>query len=188
MRWKMLASTCWKQNDEHTLNMRRGEAAGKTSAVKEAGTTILGHCLSLPTLHVYKNSRPQVKSGNHTCHVCQLGKHVRFAISTCLPFPRSTNILLFPFQLVHCDVWTSHVVSNSGYKFYLVLMDDFPDFTWTFPLGHKNLDGGMYINWMLRTHSCMVICLNVFMLFNHPASMTRISLIMFVSFTGLYMD
>lgn len=45
-------------------------------------------CGSLPTLHhVYKNSRPQVKSGNHTCHACQLGKHVRFAISTCLPFP-----------------------------------------------------------------------------------------------------
>jgi transposase InsO family protein len=39
---------------------------------------------------------------------------------------------------LHYDVWTSLVVSNSGYKFYLVILDDFTHFTWTFPLCHKS--------------------------------------------------
>lgn len=42
---------------------------------------------------------------------------------------------MFPFQLLHCDVWTSPVLSNSGYKFYLVLLDDFTHFAWTFLYG-----------------------------------------------------
>lgn len=45
---------------------------------------------------------------------------------------------MFPFQLLHCDVWTSPIISNSGFKFYLVVMDDFSHFTWTFPLRRKS--------------------------------------------------
>ena len=29
------------------------------------------------------------------------------------------------FDLVHCDLWTSPVLSMSGYKYYLVVVDDF---------------------------------------------------------------
>lgn len=29
------------------------------------------------------------------------------------------------------------IISNSGYKFYLVILDDFSHFVWTFPLWHK---------------------------------------------------
>lgn len=61
-----------------------------------------------------------------------MGKHVR------LPFTESPNISSFPFQLLHCDVWTSPVLSNSGYKFYLVILDDFSHYVWTFPLRHKS--------------------------------------------------
>lgn len=39
---------------------------------------------------------------------------------------------------MHCDVWTSPVLSNSGYKYYLVILDDYSHFTWTFPLRHKS--------------------------------------------------
>jgi len=61
-----------------------------------------------------------------------LGKHVR------LPFKESTNVSHFPFLLLHCDVWTSPIISNSGYKFYLVILDDFSHYVWTFPLRHKS--------------------------------------------------
>jgi len=59
------------------------------------------------------------KSSRHTCHACRLGKHVR------LPFSASNNVSAFPFQLLHCDVWTSPILSNSGYQYYLVILDDY---------------------------------------------------------------
>lgn len=72
------------------------------------------------------------KSDTHTCHACRLSKHVR------LPFFESTHVASFPFQLLHCDVWTSPIISNSGYKYYLVMLDDYSHFAWTFPLRHKS--------------------------------------------------
>jgi hypothetical protein len=59
-------------------------------------------------------------SGRSLCHSCQLGKHAR------LPFVSSTSRTAAPFELVHCDVWTSPVPSISGYSYYLVILDDFP--------------------------------------------------------------
>lgn len=45
---------------------------------------------------------------------------------------------MFPFQTLHLDVWTSPVVSISGYQFYLVVLDDYTHYAWTFPLKHKS--------------------------------------------------
>jgi transposase InsO family protein len=67
----------------------------------------------------------------HTCHHCQLGKHVR------LPFSSSEIQTYFPFQLIHSDVWTSPVYSHSGYKYYIVLLDDYTHYIWTFPVRQK---------------------------------------------------
>ncbi|KAK1601681.1 hypothetical protein QYE76_072049 [Lolium multiflorum] len=36
------------------------------------------------------------------------------------------------------DVWTSPVPSNSGYNYYLVILDDYSHFVWTFPLRRKS--------------------------------------------------
>ena len=66
------------------------------------------------------------------CHACQLGKHVR------LPFSRSKTFNVVPFQLIHCDLWTSPIPSNSGLKYYLVIIDDYSHYMWTFPLRHKS--------------------------------------------------
>lgn len=66
------------------------------------------------------------------CHSCQLGKHAR------LPFSTSTSSTYAPFEIVHCDVWTSPVMSISGYSYYLVLLDDFTHFCWTFPIKRKS--------------------------------------------------
>lgn len=72
------------------------------------------------------------KTLSHTCHACRVGKHVR------LPFSPSIPKTSAPFQLVHCDVWTSPVCSFSGFQYYLALLDDYTHFVWTFPLRHKS--------------------------------------------------
>jgi hypothetical protein len=68
-------------------------------------------------------------SSERLCHACQLGRHSR------LPFSTSTSRAVQTFDLVHCDLWTSPVLSLSGYKYYLVILDDYSHFLWTFPFG-----------------------------------------------------
>jgi hypothetical protein len=62
------------------------------------------------------------------CHACQLGKHIR------LPFSTSSNCAAMAFDLIHLDLWTSPVVNVSCSKYYLVILDDFTHYIWTFPL------------------------------------------------------
>ena len=59
----------------------------------------------------------------HLCHACQLGRHVR------LSFSSSSSHVTHVFDLVHCDLWTSPVLSLSGYKYYLVVVDDFSHYS-----------------------------------------------------------
>ena len=66
------------------------------------------------------------------CHACQLGRHIR------LPFHASSSRATHNFQLIHCDLWTSPVVSVSGHKYYLVILDDCSHYLWTFPLCLKS--------------------------------------------------
>jgi hypothetical protein len=42
------------------------------------------------------------------------------------------------FDLLHLDLWTSLVVSVSGSKYYLVILDDFTHYLWTFSLKQKS--------------------------------------------------
>jgi hypothetical protein len=65
------------------------------------------------------------------CHAYQLGRHIR------LPFPSSSTRALQPFDHVHCDLWTSPVLSVSGYKYYLIILDDCTHYSWTFSLRWK---------------------------------------------------
>jgi transposase InsO family protein len=55
-----------------------------------------------------------------------------------LPFQSSVSESYFPFQLVHSDVWTSPISSHSGYKYYVVFLDDYTHYIWTFPLRQKS--------------------------------------------------
>jgi hypothetical protein len=65
------------------------------------------------------------------CQACQLGKHIR------LPLSSSSNHAAKAFDLIHLDLWTSPVVSVSGSKYYLVILDNFTHYLWTFPLKLK---------------------------------------------------
>jgi len=71
-------------------------------------------------------------SCNTLCHACQLGRHVR------LPFQTSSSCATHSFQLIHCDLWTSPITSVSGHQYYLVIVDDFSHYVWTFPLCKKS--------------------------------------------------
>ncbi|KAM0020291.1 putative RNA-directed DNA polymerase [Helianthus debilis subsp. tardiflorus] len=66
------------------------------------------------------------------CNSCQVAKHKH------LPFYLSTSHTLCPFDIVYCDLWTSPILSKNGYKYYLVVIDDYTHFTWVFPLKFKS--------------------------------------------------
>jgi histone deacetylase 1/2 len=83
---------------------------------------------------------------DHVCHACQLGRHVR------LPFSMSNSRALHPFDLIHCDLWTSPVVSVSGYKYYLIILDDCTHYTWTFPLRLKSKTFGVLSHFFSYVH------------------------------------
>jgi hypothetical protein len=88
------------------------------------------HHLGHPGLDALSSlSRSSFISCNSTthdfCHACQLGKHTR------LPFSSSSSRAEKAFDLLHLDLWTSPVVSVSGSKYYLVILDDFTHYLWT---------------------------------------------------------
>src|SRR4051812_16263586 len=87
------------------------------------------------------------KTQHGLCHACQLGKHVR------LQFARSVSVSRAPFELVHCDLWTSPLSSNSGYKYYLVIVDDFSHYYWVFPLRQKSCVNEMIIYFFSYVHT-----------------------------------
>ena len=66
----------------------------------------------------------------HLCHVCQLGHHVR------LSFHSSSNTSRI-FDLVHCDLWTSPVISISVFLdtstilWWLMIIRIIPDLSFT---------------------------------------------------------
>jgi hypothetical protein len=61
-----------------------------------------------------------------------------------MPFVSSTSRADNIFDLIHCDLWISPVVSIFGHKYYLLIvfghkyylliLDDHSHFVWTFPL------------------------------------------------------
>jgi IS30 family transposase len=80
-----------------------------------------------------RSSFIQCTSNKHDFwHASQLGKHTR------LPFCSSSHRAEHTFDLMHLDLWTSHVVSVSGSKYYLLILDDFTHYLWTFSIKLKS--------------------------------------------------
>uniref|UniRef100_A0A2N9FSD8 Integrase catalytic domain-containing protein n=1 Tax=Fagus sylvatica TaxID=28930 RepID=A0A2N9FSD8_FAGSY len=56
-----------------------------------------------------------------------------------LPFPVSNKSVSSPFALIHADLWgPAPIMSYTGFRYYLVLVDEFTKFTWTYLLKHKS--------------------------------------------------
>jgi hypothetical protein len=72
------------------------------------------------------------KRSHDLCHSCQLGRHIR------LPFVNSNSRADNIFDLIHCRLCTSPIVSVSSYKYYLIIFNDHSYFMWTFPLCVKS--------------------------------------------------
>ena len=60
--------------------------------------------LSSDTILCYKDDLSK-----NICHAYQLGNHLK------LPFLSSTTVTHAPFELLHSDLWTSPILSVSGY-------------------------------------------------------------------------
>ena len=95
----------------------------------------LGHASNKTVSLLARNFLPSCNKdmpSNTVCPSCKLGKQPR------LPFPHSVSKTSAPFQLIHCDLWTSPVYSFSGFQYYLMILDDFSHYSWTFPLRNKS--------------------------------------------------
>jgi histone deacetylase 1/2 len=125
---------CENSGDLYPLRLPQHQALTASSSTSvELWHSRLGHLGSRPLQQILHSFDFDCnKSIAHSCHHCQLGKHVR------LPFVSSDTSIYFPFQLVHSDVWTSPIPSNSGYKYYVVLIDAYTHYIWTFPLRSKS--------------------------------------------------
>ena len=62
------------------------------------------------------------KNPSFICHSCPLGKHVR------LSFTNSISVSSRSFEIIHSDLWTSPVSSPSGYKYYVLFLDNYTNF------------------------------------------------------------
>ena len=74
------------------------------------------------------------------CHSCPLSKHVR------LPFVNSQFISTRPFEIIHSDLWTSRVSTLLGKIYYVLFLDHYTNFLWTFPLFHKSQVHNIFVN------------------------------------------
>ena len=43
-----------------------------------------------------------------------------------------------PFDIIHSDLWTSPILSSMGHKYYVLLLDDYSNYLWTFPIARKS--------------------------------------------------
>ncbi|CAL9005508.1 unnamed protein product [Prunus brigantina] len=70
---------------------------------------------------------------NVLCSACKLGKASK------LPFHGSGSKTTKPLELLHSDVWgPSPVHSISGYKYYVLFLDDFTKYAWIYPMKFKS--------------------------------------------------
>ncbi|KAM1086604.1 hypothetical protein ACFX2B_012093 [Malus domestica] len=103
---------------QHTWHQRLGHPTFKTlqSVISKS---------SLPLSTIVKQS--------FFCSNCVLGKCAK------LPFQNSICHSSRSLELVHADVWGPAPLSSiSGYRFYVIFVDDLTKYTWLYPLKHKS--------------------------------------------------
>ena len=55
-----------------------------------------------------------------------------------LPFNVSTLSSSTPLDLIYSDVWTSPVLSNDMFKYYVIFVDHYTHYIWFIPLQHQS--------------------------------------------------
>ena len=72
------------------------------------------------------------RESSQLCSSCLFGKQIK------LPFAQSNTTVDNPFDIIHSNIWTSPVPSNSGIKFYILFLDHYSHFLWVYPLRNKH--------------------------------------------------
>nr|KYP50444.1 Retrovirus-related Pol polyprotein from transposon TNT 1-94 [Cajanus cajan] len=104
-------------------------------SIKETWHRKLGHPNSKVLNEVMKlcNIEASPCENFEFCEACQFGKAHN------LPFQNSVSCAKEPLDLVHSDVWGPAPISSvSGFKYYVLFLDDWSRFTWIYPLKQKS--------------------------------------------------
>lgn len=56
-----------------------------------------------------------------------------------LPFTLLNSVVTYAFEIVHFDVWTSSVLSNYGFMYYLMFLIQISHYMWVFPIKHNDV-------------------------------------------------
>jgi hypothetical protein len=112
------------------------------SSLSAANNWLLWHTrLGHPSASVLHSVFPSLKSCNPLnnkshllhCQHCLAGKMHK------LPFPISVPKSEFPLHVLHADLWgPAPIQSNNGFRFYLVIVDDYTKFCWVYLLKNKS--------------------------------------------------
>ena len=110
---------------------------------------ILQHILS----HYQINSSTSLSS-DFLCNTCYCNK------SHELSFSNSSIVSSRPLQIIFSDVWTSPVLSNHGFKYYVIFVDHFTKYIWFYPLKHKYEVKDVFIRFkaIVEKHFTLKIC------------------------------
>ena len=56
-----------------------------------------------------------------------------------MPFNNSDSFSFAPFDLIDSDIWgLAPVPTNGGSRYFVIFVDDFSQYTWTYPLHHRS--------------------------------------------------
>lgn len=110
----------------------------------------LVHKFHLPCEH--NNTRTDTFLCSHCC----------VAKSHRLPFSLSNTSVHQPLALIHSDVWGPFHPSVSGFRYYVVFVDDFSRFTWLYPLYAKSEVYSKFLEFKVFVEKQFSTCLKVF--------------------------
>ena len=110
---------------------------------------ILQHILS----HYQINSSTSLSS-DFLCNACHCNKSHK------LSFSNSFIVSSRPLQIIFSDVLTSPVLSNQGFKYYVIFVDHFTKYIWFYPLKHKSEVKDVFIRFkaIVEKHFTLKIC------------------------------
>lgn len=97
----------------------------------------LGHLNPNVMKHILTSCTDLLSSNKNSiltfCDACQLGKNL------VLHFDYSTTKTSSLLKLIHTDLWgPSPFLSNKGYKYYIIFVDDYTRYNWVVPLKAKS--------------------------------------------------
>eukprot|EP00268_Persea_americana_P013925 TRINITY_DN16169_c0_g1_i2.p1 TRINITY_DN16169_c0_g1~~TRINITY_DN16169_c0_g1_i2.p1 ORF type:complete len:660 (-),score=55.01 TRINITY_DN16169_c0_g1_i2:23-2002(-) len=135
---KATGRTLYKGSTEHGLYPFHPTSCRPTAFHSRVSSDLWHARLGHPSLTIQKNilrnfNFPISNKHSSFCSSCQLGKSKR------LPFPLSVSSSSSPLEILHSDVWgPSPISSVTGYRFYLLFVDDFTKYCWIYPMHHKS--------------------------------------------------